>query len=147
IEQVHLELIRMGLFAGGAEALLLSQTELFLVPLEFSGQFGNLCILLGDFGCILFRCGWGIRSIFHTLNFDKTVYFPATRPTKMKNPLNDGLSGDLFVSLPLLKGKSIQEPAKFAKRNDNRRVARPRPLKGSAFQAAVQQPEAIMFPI
>ncbi|OME46837.1 hypothetical protein BSK59_28755 [Paenibacillus odorifer] len=65
----------------------------------------------------------------------------------MKNPLNDGLSLDLFMGLPLVKGKPIQEPAKFAKGKGNRRVARARPLEGSSFQAAVQQPEAIMFPV
>ncbi|WP_238354162.1 hypothetical protein [Paenibacillus sp. 23TSA30-6] len=65
----------------------------------------------------------------------------------MKKTLHDGLSRDLLVSLPLVKGKPIQEPAKFAKRKGNRRVARPRPLEGSAFQAAVQQPEAIVLPI
>ncbi|AIQ27085.1 hypothetical protein P40081_01900 [Paenibacillus sp. FSL P4-0081] len=49
--------------------------------------------------------------------------------------------------LPPVKGKPIQEPAKFAKGKCNRRVVRARPLEASAFQAAVQQPEAIMFPI
>jgi hypothetical protein len=51
------------------------------------------------------------------------------------------------VSLPLLKSKSVKQPAKFAKRNDDGRVARARPLERSAFQTTVQQPETILLPI
>lgn len=107
VKRVQLQLIRMHLFVGSAEALLLFKTELFLVPFEFGQQFGILLFQLGNLLLELFQ-GEGIRFSPIKKRFDG-------REEKSCCPGLDRLyRRDLGMRLVLSERQTIEHPAAHA---------------------------------
>lgn len=51
------------------------------------------------------------------------------------------------MCLPLAERKAVEQPAQFPRRNGSRALAARRPLKCSALETTVEEPESIMHPV
>jgi len=74
---------------------------------------------------------------------------PAARCGETVNvfALNDRLSRDFGMRLPLAQFKSVEQPAKFAAGDGERSFMAVWPLERPAFETAIKQPEPVVFPI